>query len=260
MKALMIRVGIDSGKNGGRWNAPCNPKTDDFVYVPVPAGDRCKDSSLNRYYDKDITKALDEFSQRNHCHDVMRLPKFKRFERWVKNESAHLDPDFRKGYLSYGNSVGRRAEAMLELERGDFVIFYNSMNPIKKLETGKKEYGIIGILKVQTVKEVNDCADERFKKRNIHTRYPEPEQDPTDVVVYGLTKGSGRLEKYLPIGQWVNGSGYHLREDLKNQWGGVSHEYIQRAQNPIRLSNPQRFFDWWAEQAPQPRLIQRNNL
>ena len=153
-------------------------------------------------------KALDEFSQRNHCHDVMRLPKFKRFERWVKNESAHLDPDFRKGYLSYGNSVGRRAEAMLELERGDFVIFYNSMNSIKKLETGKKEYGIIGILKVQTVRtveEVNDCADECFKKRNIHTRYPEPEQDPDRCGCIWLNKGERTAGKILAdwtVGQW----------------------------------------------------------
>ena len=35
MEALLVRVGIDSGQKNGKWNAPVNPDTNEFAYVPI---------------------------------------------------------------------------------------------------------------------------------------------------------------------------------------------------------------------------------
>ena len=96
MKAVMIRVGIDSDKDNGAWNARCNPENGDFVYVPVPGEEQYQDSILDGHYANIITPALERFSAKNNYH--ISLP-----DR-VMRRSAHLNPDFRVGYLSYGDT------------------------------------------------------------------------------------------------------------------------------------------------------------
>ena len=253
MKVIMIRVGIDRGEYSGEWNAPCNPENGDFLYIPVPAGDRDEDPSLDGYYADTIASAIDKFSQRNHSH--VSLPE------WIKNESAHLDPDFCSCRLSYGNSNNNKGKALLELTTGDIVIFYNSMQPINKPEqTGNLEYGIIGKLKVQAIKQVAAITDEAEIKRNIHSR--RSNRVPTDVVVFGEPDESGRLEKYLPIGKYerlanYSRSFYWLRNSLVEEWNGVNHRYIQMSLNPIKLCDAHRFLEWWERQ--NPRLVHTNN-
>lgn len=154
---------------------------------------------------------------------------------------------------------------MKKLGDGDgdkFVIFYSSMEPIH--EPRPLEYGIIGILKVQTVKQVKDITDAAETSRNIHARRCAPVG--TDVVVFGEPADkSGRLERYLPIGeQWSNGS-YYLQDSLKGEWGGICNITgstdikggIQRSFYPIWLCNPRKFFEWWEQQ--NPTLVQINN-
>ncbi len=34
MKALLVRIGVDQAFGG--WNAPVNPDTGEFLYVPIP--------------------------------------------------------------------------------------------------------------------------------------------------------------------------------------------------------------------------------
>lgn len=97
MNAILLRVGVDSGKYAGEWNAPCNPESGDFVYVPVPAGDRPEEPSMKSHYADIISPALERFSADNDCHKPLR--------RKLKNSPAHLNPDFRAGHLSYGNSL-----------------------------------------------------------------------------------------------------------------------------------------------------------
>ena len=253
MKAIMIRVGVDSGEHSGEWNAPCNPDNRDFLYVPVPAGDRYEDPSLNPYYADTVVPAIEGFSQRNHTQASLPV--------WIKNDSAHLDPDFRSCRLSYGNSTNNKGKALLELAAGDIVIFYNSMQPINKPEqTGNLEYGIIGRLTVQAIKQVAAITDEAEIQRNIHSR--RANRVPTDVVVFGEPDESGRLEKYLPIGKYQrlenhSSSFYWLRDSLVEEWGGVNHRYIQMSLNPIKLSDVPRFLEWWHRQ--KPSLVHANN-
>ena len=265
MNAILLRVGIDSGKHAGEWNAPCNPESGDFVYVPVPAGDRHEESPMKTYYADIISPALERFSVDNYFN--ISLPC------WLEDDPAHLDPDFRVGRLSYGNSLYNesgppdgRAIALKTL--GDavgerFVIFYNSMEPINKPRP--LEYGIIGILKVQTVKQVKDITDAVEISRNIHARRCAPVG--TDVVVFGEPSDkSGRLERYLPIGEQRSNGSYYLQESLKREWGGICNITgstdirggIQRSFYPIWLCNPRKFFEWWEKQ--NPTLMQKNNL
>jgi hypothetical protein len=37
MKGVLVRIGIDSTCGG--WNAPLDPRTGRFAYVPIPEGD-----------------------------------------------------------------------------------------------------------------------------------------------------------------------------------------------------------------------------
>lgn len=264
MNAMLLRVGIDSGKYAGKWNAPCNPESGDFVYVPVPAGDRPEEPSMNRHYADKIARALEKFSADNDCH--ISLPNK------VKNSPAHLDPDFRVGCLSYGNSLHNESgppdgRAMALMKLGDavgerFVIFYNSMEPIN--EPRPLEYGIIGILKVQVVKQVREITDEAEFTRNIHAR--RYSRVGSDVVVFGEPSDkSGRLENYLPIGEQRSNGSYYLQESLKREWGGICNITgstdikggIQRSFYPIWLCNPRKFFEWWEQQ--NPTLMQKNN-
>ena len=264
MEVIFMRVGIDS-KNG-KWNAPCNPKNRDFVYVPVPVRNEPEDSSLGEYYANDLALDIERFSARN--HNLKCLEDYqKRLCNGLADKSAHLDPDFRSCRLSYGNSNGSdgRAISMSKLVPGDFVIFYNSMMPISPLKTGNLEYGIIGRLKVQAKpKPVEDITDEAEIARNIHTR--RPCQVPDDVVVFGEpSEESGRLKKYLPIGKQWNNKNYYLRDSLVNEWGGIcgkgidDQQSIQMAKQAvkIRLCDPDKFLDWWDEHAT--KLIHKNN-
>jgi hypothetical protein len=135
------------------------------------------------------------------------------------------------------------------------------MNPIKPLETGNLEYGIIGILKVQAVKHVGDITDETEIERNIHTRRLCRVLD--DVVIFGAPEESGQLEKYLPIGEQRSNNYYYLRDSLVDEWGGLCKKDGTKSKGAIQMSNPVRpcdqpkFFRWWDRQ--NPRLIQENN-
>ena len=97
------------------------------------------------------------------------------------------------------------------------MMFYSSMEPIRKPRP--LEYGIIGMLKVQAVKHVNQITVEAELSRNIHARL-RPHRD-TDVVLFGDLERSGRLDKYLPIGEQRENGIYYLSEALKTEWGGV---------------------------------------
>lgn len=264
-KAIMMRVGIDS--KYGAWNAPCNPANGDFVYVPVPSGKRVpesrdEDSLLAGYYGNDIAADIERFSARNDnqkcLHDYR-----EHLRRGLADKSAHLDPDFRSGYLSYGNSNDGdiRAEAIKGLRPGDIVIFYNSMQPINKpKKSGNLEYGIIGRLKVQAVKRVKAITDGAEIRRSIHTRRQPPVD--TDVVAIGAPEESGRFEKYLPIGICKRLEGnkkrsYYLSASLAEEWGEDCNTFIVRAKSFVTLKNSCRVLNWLEHQ--NPSMIHKNN-
>jgi len=63
MNAILVRIGVDHDYGG--WNAPVDPATGQFVYVPIPDG-AAKEYTLGnaRRYDE-VIAPLSEFAGAN---------------------------------------------------------------------------------------------------------------------------------------------------------------------------------------------------
>ena len=245
MQAILIRVGIDSTTESGNWNAPCNPKNGDFVYVPIKETDRANVLGMERHYANHIIPALDRFSERN--NQIISLPSH------LLNKRMHLDPDF--DCLTYGDT-DRRGKPLLKFVEDDLVVFYAGLEPIKPIANDRLEYALIGMLVVKEIVQVKDISDTRRFDENAHTRISSPK--PTDIVVRGKQRVSGRFENYIPIGERREGK-YRVKCPLLDEWGGlcVKNGYIERSAHPPLFRQPERFFNWLQQQNPQ--LIQANN-
>ena len=245
MQAILIRVGIDSTTDSGKWNAPCNPKNGDFVYVPIRETNRTNALGTKKRYDNQIIPALDKFSERNN-HTISLPP-------YLFDEPMHLDPDF--DYLTYGDTE-RRGKPLLKFVEDDLVIFYASLDPIKPITNDKLEYALIGMLVMKEIVQVKDISDTGRFDENAHTRISSPK--PTDIVARGKQEVSGRFESYIPIGEYRDDA-YRVQRSLLDKWGGLSvkNGYLQRSANPPLFRQPERFFNWLQQQNPQ--LMQANN-
>jgi hypothetical protein len=245
MQAILIRVGIDLTIESGNWNAPCNPKNGDFVYVPIRETDRANAPGMERHYANHIIPALDRFSERNN-HTISLPP-------YLLNERMHLDPDF--DFLTYGDT-DRRGKPLLKFVEDDLVVFYAGLEPIKPITNDRLEYALIGMLVVKEIVQVKDISDTRRFDENAHTRISSPK--PTDIVVRGKQDVSGRFKSYIPIGEYRDRA-YRVTYPLLDEWGGlcVENGYIHRSANPPLFCQPERFFNWLQQQNPQ--LIQANN-
>jgi len=236
LRAILIRVGVD--QTYGRWNAPCNPDTNDFVYVPIPQIDVPNASGLEKRYMESVVSALLKFSN---DHNVsVTLPKH------LQDKRMHLDPDF--DYLSYGDTK-QRGSRLIDFEENDVVMFYSSFRSIRV----EKEliYGLMGMLVVKTIERVADIEPDRFDE-NAHTR--NFNRNETDVVVRGKEGVSGRFNKYIPIGEFRSKS-YRVRTDLLKAWGGLSVKdgWIQRSVNPPIFLRPEVFLPWLENNKPELR-------
>ena len=122
MKALLVRVGIDS-TDDGNWNGPIDPQSGDFVYVPIAETKLLRDG-FERFYDE-LQPALAALHQS--------LPPN------LVGRRMHLDPDF--STLTYGDQ-GRRAAQIQEMDSGDLLIFYASLRAVG---AGSLVYAVIGL-------------------------------------------------------------------------------------------------------------------
>ena len=94
MKAILVRIGVDHAY--GAWNAPVEPRTGQFVFVPIPDGARKECSPGHaRGYDE-IIAPLAEFAEKFNVRGL-RCP-----ER-LRQRNMHLDPDF--CHLTYGDTI-----------------------------------------------------------------------------------------------------------------------------------------------------------
>jgi hypothetical protein len=78
-KARLIRVGIDSSY--GEWNAPVNPDTCEFVYVPIPEDNKYK--QIRPGYERNYH----QFRDACRCFEVI-------FPDRLLEKFTHLDPVF----------------------------------------------------------------------------------------------------------------------------------------------------------------------
>jgi putative DNA base modification enzyme with NMAD domain len=234
VKGILIRVGIDQAF--GRWNAPADPETGDFAYVPIP--DAAQRSGLETPYSS-LRPALSKFPKAT-------LPLA------LAGKAMHLDPDFE--HLTYGDNGLRRGRGLGELQRGDFAVFFAGLRPMG-VWPDPLLYALIGFYRVQELVRLGEVPRERWIE-NAHTR--RAEHRATDVIVRAERGFSGRLRHFLVVGEWRDRA-YRVRRDLLKTWGGLSCRdgYIQRSAVPPTFLDAERFVRWFEGQAPE--LVAMNN-
>lgn len=246
MKALLIRVAVDQAYGG--WNAPVDPVSHQFAYVPIPESSKTVfHPGCERRYEL-ILPALNHFCQQH----GKSLDTDLKFPPELHCRAIHLDPDFDQ--LTYGDNGGRRGAGIVGMQAGDLLVFYAGLRPIDPC-IHRLIYAIIGLYVVDEVLPAASVPEDRWDE-NAHTRKSTRGAD--DVVVRARPGVSGRLRCCIPIGEWRDGS-YRVRHDLLEAWGGLSVKdgFIQRSAVPPSFLDPEQFYKWWQSQSPQ--LIARNN-
>jgi len=239
LKAILIRVGID--RTDGQWNAPYNPVTNDFVYVPIPQMKKPNAVGLEKHYKDLIVPDLARFSVENKV--TIALPDH------LLDKRMHLDPDF--NHLSYGDTKNR-GRKLLSFKEDDILIFYSSYKSI--YESKQLIYALMGMLVVKTVERVGEITgtfDENAHTRNLV-------RIDTDIVVKGKPNVSGRFDKCIPICEFRNNA-YRVKTNILQEWGDleVNDGWIQRSANPPMFKQPEKFLSWLENK--KPKVIAVNN-
>jgi putative DNA base modification enzyme with NMAD domain/EVE domain-containing protein len=242
MKGLLIRVGIDSSY--GQWNAPVDPETGGFLYVPIPEDEGAKfREGLERQYNNELKQEIEAFYS-NYSPN---------FPKKLYDRSMHFDPDFKN--LTYGDN-GQRANPIREMKEDDLIAFYVGFRSINSADK-KLVYAIIGLYIIDEVVEATEVKKNRWNE-NAHTRRRvKPEDD--DVVVRAKITSLGRLEKCIHIGEWRENA-YRVKKDILEEWGGLSvkNGYIQRGATLPQFKKPDQFYTWFKNKNIE--LMKKNNL
>jgi len=245
MRGLLVRIGIDQAY--GHWNAPVDPATGQFVYVPIPEKAKAFHPKMITPYPQ-VLPALQSF-----CAQArLDLDGDLRFPADLLTQPAHLDPDF--GYLTYGNRGNTKGNGISALRGGDLLVFYAGLRPTSRCEH-KLLYALVGLYVVDEVVNVTRIPSDRWQE-NAHTR--KTPHWPDDIVVRAKPRVSGRLAQCLPIGEWRSRA-YRVRNDVLEAWGGLSVRdgFIQRSAVPPEFVDADRFYKWFLCQ--KVALLERNN-
>lgn len=239
-KGLLMRVGID--QTYGEYNAPINPITNDYIYMPIPQGEQDFKSKMKTSY-RDLLPHFKSWCFRNDAE--------LEFPHSLNDENCHLDPDF--DYSTYGDQSTGRGLRVGKLNKGDFIAFFASFKPITKCDHNLI-YALYGIMVVEKVLKVIDIPEHEFHK-NAHTRILEIENE--HLVVFSNPALSGRFSNVIPIGEYRNGS-YRVTKEILDAWGdiGVKDGFIQRSVCPPWFAQPEQFLKWLDSQ--QVKLINSN--
>ncbi len=246
MRAALVRVGIDHSYGG--WNSPADPITRTFVYVPIPESRGTRfHSGCKRMYPSTLP-AVSSFADEHGLDPLKDLG-------WpveLNRRAMHLDPDFET--LTYGDVGNRRGSYLSGMTREDVIVFYAGLRSIYP-DAKSLVYAIVGLFVVDEVVHVSDVEPHRVDE-NAHTR--KLKLAATDIVVRAVPERSGRLERYLPIGEYRDRA-YRVRRGLLKKWGGLSVRdgYIQRSAVPPKFLHPKKFLGWVRTQGV--TLIRANN-
>lgn len=243
MRAYLVRVGAD--QTFGGWNAPVDPRTNEFVYVPIPEGSP-QHPRLRTPYEL-VRPALARFAEA-HPEAPFRAVELPAE---LARGAMHLDPDF--SALTYGDTA-RRGRSLSDLEPGDVVAFYAGLRPVTACAHALL-YAIVGLYRVLEVVRLGSVPPARWHE-NAHTRRSNPHA--MDVIVRAGPRASGRLRRCVPIGEFRDRA-YRVEKDVLNAWGGLSCRdgYLQRSAVPPRLLDPARFLAWFERR--EPELVSSNN-
>jgi hypothetical protein len=240
VRATLVRVGIDL--TAGGWNAPVDPATNEFVYVPIPEAARFPQRPALATTYAAVAPALARFA-------AQRPDAPSRFVTLPPNLASaptHLDPDFDR--LTYGDDGTRRGRTLATFEAGDLVVFYAGLRPLAPCPH-RLVYALVGLYRVAAVARAADVPRARWHE-NAHLRRLVPRG--TDVIVRADPGRSGRLRRCIPIGERRAGA-YRLRRELLEAWGGLTCKdgFLQRSAVPPLLLDPARFLAWLERQRPE---------
>lgn len=235
MKALLLRVGIDSTDGG--WQAPVCAETGEFAYVPITED---RDDKPPR---RGLVRRFDEFIE-----PIAKLG--AELPSRLLGKAAHLDPDFE--HLTYGDQ-GSRARRIRNLEPGDLLVFFAALRPVEPPRR-PLVYAIIGLYIIDRALSALEVPRSRWRE-NAHTRRV-PSDD--DIVIRAKSGVSGRLARCIAISEFRRRA-YRVRRDLHREWGGlgVRDGWLQRSANPPAFNDPARFLRWFRRQ--RPKLVALNN-
>lgn len=238
-KGLLVRVGID--QTFGEYNAPINPITNDYIYMPIPQDGADFLSGMDTTYE-DLVPHFESWCQKNDV--TLKFP-------LKNNRHCHLDPDF--NFSTYGDQATGRGLRVGDLNEGDFIAFFASFKPITKCDH-KLIYALYGIMVVDKVMKVANVPEKEFHK-NAHTRIKAMNKD--HWVVFANSSLSGRFNKAIPIGEFRNGS-YRVLNEVLDAWGGIDVKdgFIQRSVCPPWFTKPEQFLTWL--ESKQVMLINSN--
>lgn len=245
MRATLVRVGVD--QTFGGWNAPFDPASGAFVYVPIP-DDGPFHPGMRRAY-RELRAPLAAFAA---AHGRPGAPALA-LPPALARRAMHLDPDF--DHLTYGDNGLRRGRGVSELARGDVIAFFAGLRSLADAAPRRLVYALIGVYRVDEVVRLPDIEPAR-RHENAHTRRRHPHAG--DVIVRAARAGSGRLRRALPIGGWRDGA-YRVTPALLAAWGGLSCRdgFLQRSGVPPMLVDPRRFLRWL--DARRPELVAANH-
>jgi hypothetical protein len=179
MKALLLRVGIDTASGGSR--APIF--TDgSFEYIPIPEGHATIET---RTYSRMVGRSgrpLSDFVKGS-----------------LRNVVPHIDPEFQT--FTYGDPTKTKRAQILSLGAGDLLVFYAGLQPVGA--TDKPRLFVIGYFEVRSVhgfshRDRSDIAVKYQIGANAHLKRVSP--DANLVIVKGRPRSSRLLEKALPLG------------------------------------------------------------
>jgi Nucleotide modification associated domain 3 len=243
MRAVLVRVGID--QEYGHWNAPVDPKSKRFVYVPIPENQKPL-PGLVRPFDE-VLPALQAFSSELQSKDA----EGPEFPRVLLGCPMHLDPDFQN--LTYGDNGDARGAKVKSLKKDDLVVFYAGLRPVG-VRRGLV-YALVGLYVVEEIVGAKEVPQNRWQQ-NADTR--KLEIGNPDIIVRAQKGKSGRLLRSIPIGEWRNRA-YRVTNEILNLWGGldVKDGFIQRSVVPPSFLSPEKFYNWFLNQGV--ALIERNN-
>ena len=244
MEAILVRIGADHSYGG--WNAPADPVSRRFVYVPIPEqGTPRFHRGCKRTY-REILPAVTGFaSQFGMTLSEIGWPS------GLRNRPMHLDPDFEE--LTYGDSGNRRGSAIRKLARGSLLVFYSGLKSIQRDD--RLIYALVGMYVVDEVLLASEVPKNRWHE-NAHTR--KASRGVHDIVVRAVPGESGRFRQFIPIGEYRDRA-YRARRDILKEWGGltVTNGFLQRSGRPPHFLDAVQFRRWLDHQHVE--LLQANN-
>ncbi len=219
MKAMLLRVGIDKGKDSGGCSAPI---FDDgsFEYIPVLE-----------------SKGVNSKETRTYANTIGRKgkPLSTYVPKSIWNLKIHYDPEFKT--FTYGDPT-RKRKYLLKLNKGDLLVFYAGLTPPYK---NKTSLYIIGYFLVDEVIDFNNLSKKKIARtlklctNNAHIK----NRNITDLVIaIGDKKHSKLLDKAILLSKKKynkRGIPYqHVSDEMKKRIG---------ISGFIQLSLPPRLID-----------------